>query len=122
MKVLLFQSRFAPKVAAGEKCQTIRPARKVPICPGDLLSLREWTGKPYRSKQRILRSARCTSVTSIAIDESAIVVNGRALDALERFALSVQDGFDNAVYMRDWFRATHGLPFKGVLICWPTEK
>jgi hypothetical protein len=52
MKVLMFQPRFAPLVEAGTKTQTIRPVRRRPIVVGDELSLRAWTGLPYRSPQQ----------------------------------------------------------------------
>lgn len=59
MKVLLFQPRFANLVAAGTKRQTIRPTRKIPIVRGDDLSLRQWQGLPYRSKQVELARGLC---------------------------------------------------------------
>jgi len=29
-----------------------------------------------------------------------------------------RDGFADAADMRQWFEATHGLPFHGLRICW----
>lgn len=66
--VVLFQRRFAPLVESGAKLQTIRLPRKRTIHAGDTLSLRTWTGAPYRSKQRPLRTATCTAVRPIVID------------------------------------------------------
>ena len=49
--VLMCQAQFAPMVESGDKRRTIRPRRKRPVKMGDHVSLRQWTGKPYRSKQ-----------------------------------------------------------------------
>lgn len=64
MRVILYQSGLGPKVLTGEKTTTLRSftglSKKGRIgggakCePGDTLSHREWTGKAYRSKQRLL--------------------------------------------------------------------
>lgn len=107
MAILLFQPKFHRAVEAGEKCQTIRPLRKRPILRGDQLSLRAWTGKPYRSKQRELRTAICQHIKHIIIDENF------ADDEEAR-----RDGFCNAEEMRIWFQRVHGLPFSGVKITW----
>jgi hypothetical protein len=59
MIVYMFQDRFSELVRDGSKRQTIR--KGLPRCkPGDTMSLRRWTGKPYRSKQEELRVAVCT--------------------------------------------------------------
>lgn len=61
MKIIkLFQPRFAPMVKDGTKLNTIRPLpkreRDMPQVGWDI-SLREWSGKPYRSKQRVLKES-----------------------------------------------------------------
>lgn len=105
--VILFQPRFAALVQAGTKCQTIRPPRQRAIQVGDTLSLRQWTGKPYASKQRILRTAICTAVGPIFLD----------CDCTDE-RLAAADGFATAAEMVAWFAATHRLPFSGILIQW----
>jgi len=66
--VIMCQERFAPAVEFGSKPHTIRKIRKDrPVQVGAKLSLRAWLGKPYRSKQRILREAICTRVRPISI-------------------------------------------------------
>jgi hypothetical protein len=65
MRVIMFQDRFAELVRGGDKCQTIRWSAR--CRPGDVLSLRRWTGKPYRSKQETLREAVCTAVSPVAM-------------------------------------------------------
>jgi uncharacterized protein YqfB (UPF0267 family) len=62
-RTIMFQPRFARLVESGAKTQTIRVKSKAkhprPLPkPGDFLSLREWEGKPYRSKQRKLAGGR----------------------------------------------------------------
>jgi len=107
MPTLLFSPRFAPSVQAGTKRQTIRRPRKRPIRPGDQLSLRAWTGAPYRSKQRVLGVGVCQAVQPVTIGADF------ADDAEAR-----RDGFTDAGDLRQWFEATHGLPFHGLRICW----
>lgn len=106
MRVILFQDRFAELVRAGTKRQTIR--EKARCKPGSQLSLRRWTGKPYRSKQEHLREAMCLCVQGVFIDESTIPDDD--------FAKA--DGFKNWAELLGWFRETHGLPFKGEVVRW----
>lgn len=119
MRVLLFQPRFARLVESGKKRCTIRA--KARCTYGDELSLREWTGKPYRSKQRELRpTARCKYVSPITIEAATddgltIRVSGLPVSADE---VALADGFASARAMRRWFADTHGLPFRGELIEW----
>jgi len=120
MKVLMFQPRFAPLVESGTKTQTIRPVRRRPIVAGDDLSLRAWTGLPYRSPQRVLREARCVAVRPVTIDRLTIELGGFRLapDLMRAFALA--DGFADLGDLVAWFGAIHGLPFSGVMIAWRT--
>jgi hypothetical protein len=113
MRVIMFQPRFAAKVKDGSKRQTIRPIPKREIKPGMILSLRQWSGTPYRSKQIILREDSCLSTEAIEIKEAGGNAFYMNMDA---FALA--DGFDCWENMKDWFRKTHGLPFRGLLIKW----
>lgn len=127
--VIMFQSRFAALVESGAKCQTIRPRRKRVIEYGDVLDLRTWTGKPYRSKQRGLREGKQVRVEGIIIHINSVEFapgtlratcwfKGQpgGLDKLNWFARS--DGFMDWAEMRDWFANTHELPFEGQLIRW----
>lgn len=85
---------------------------------GDKISLREWTGKPYRSRQRILKESVITRVDDIYINHGGIELNGSTLfeHAARRFAQA--DGFQSEREMIDWFKSTHGLSFLGVVISW----
>lgn len=113
--VRMFKPQFAPMIEAGTKLQTVRPTPKRMPKQGDRISLRCWEGKPYRSKQRILREATITRVDLCEITESNVFISWRLMDR-EPFAL--KDGFASWTDLREWFRATHGLPFVGVLISW----
>jgi hypothetical protein len=119
MKVFLFQNQFAAKVESGEKLQTVRARRKHPVKPGDWLSLRMWSGKPYRSRQMKLRLSVCSKVEEVAIDEygllwlNAFPCVDKVADAFAR-----ADGFDSYESMLEWFKQTHGLPFVGQVTHW----
>ena len=120
MRVILFQPRFAELVRTGQKRQTIR--KQARCKPGDLLSLRRWTGKPYRSKQQRLWGATCRSVCPISIGhgvyKDGISVNGVECSMSQRARVAREDGFGCVTEMLDWFEQTHGLPFVGEVIAW----
>lgn len=116
--VILFQRRFASAIVSGEKQNTIRLPRKRPIRAGDVVSLRTWTGLPYRSKQRTLGTARVEGVEPIRIDAYGILVAGEKVNAE---TLAKGDGFSSFGEMLDWFEETHALPFTGELIVWGSE-
>lgn len=113
--VRLFQPRFAALVEAGTKTQTVRPWPSRMPKAGDKISLRAWTGKPYRSKQRVLREAVITACLPVDISEHSVAVNS-CVEICDDFARA--DGFLNFNDMAAWFQEVHGLPFYGVLIRW----
>jgi hypothetical protein len=116
--VKLFQPRFAPMVEAGTKRQTVRmrPKRERDMPEvGDKFSGREWIGKPYVSKQRVLCDGTVTEVEPILIEEDYITVNTNS-EPCESFAIA--DGFTDFHDMIEWFKSTHSLPFEGILIKW----
>jgi len=114
MRVILFKDRFAELVRTGEKRQTIREQARCKW--GDKLSLRRWTGKPYRSKQEVLLETMCADVLDIIITETGIInhLGGQA----DHEAIAKRDGFRDWAEMREWFRNVHGLPFNGNVILW----
>lgn len=116
MRVITFKPCFVRLVENGEKLQTIRKHAR--CNPGDTLSLRHWAGRPYWSKQVIIREAICEDVSHVIIDALGIVVKGHALDAAEAAVFAHADGFDSEDEMIDFFIRTHGLPFTGNLIKW----
>jgi hypothetical protein len=121
--VFMFQPRFTPLVEARTKLQTIRPHRKRMPVAGDVLSLRAWTGKPYRSKQRILRDAIVSKVEDIWIYEWGALMmpdafNPQRLSARELQNVAEADGFKSWADMHTWFHDNHKLPFHGFIIKW----
>jgi hypothetical protein len=113
--VLLFMPRFHAAILDGTKRQTIRRARKRPIEPGEPLSLRTWTDKPYRSKQRVLLEAECEAVLPIRLWIDGITGGLRIklgddeLSARERMKFAKADGFESLGAMREFWQRTHGL-------------
>ncbi len=124
--VFMFQPRFASLVFEGKKQTTIRPPRRRAVAVGDVLDLRAWMGRPYRSKQRKLREVRCESVEAIIIHQDGIEYAPGTLRAwfvgVHRqdiiHVMARADGFSSWPVMRDWFEAMHGLPFTGTLYSW----
>lgn len=124
--VRMFKPRFALLVETGTKLQTIRPTPKRLPHPGDRISLRAWTGKPYRSKQRVLRDALIMVVELVTITKESATFSHPPLgkfpyrltgvDQLNHFALA--DGFTSWIELVEWFDAEHGLPFSGICIHW----
>jgi len=123
--VIMFKPRFAVLVEAGQKRTTIRPPRKRQIHLGDQLSLREWRGLPYRSKQRELRKAIVTRVDEIVITRAngapAVTCAGVVLIDWFITNLARGDGFGSSTAMVAWFEEVHGLPFHGQIIEWRYE-
>lgn len=124
--IRLFKPQFSPLVEAGTKCQTVRPTPKRMPKPGDRISLRVWTGKPRRSKQRVLRESEISAVEKITICDTGrellVGVGNKSLTPEELNAFAALDGFKNGIEMFNWFEATHGLPFEGVVIKWNRPK
>ena len=110
--VRMFKPQFARLVESGAKCQTVRPTPKRMPKPGDRISLRMWTGKPYRSKQRVLRESVIAAVEPFDLDAM------RLWRESDRDAFARADGFGDWPEMLQWFISTHGYPFKGVVIFW----
>lgn len=122
--VRMFKPQFATLVDAGTKLQTVRPTPKRIPQAGDRISLRAWTGKPYRSKHRVLREARIVAVRKVRF--AGYFFDGGPRDArgegisLDAFAQA--DGFACWRELVKWFESTHGLPFEGIVIHWSNHK
>jgi len=118
--VRLFKPQFAALVEAGTKLQTVRPTPKRMPKAGDTISLRCWTDKPYRSKQRVLMKSTITRVDTFSIDTFPTMrINELGLKyrrVCDDFARA--DGFSDYPELLEWFRSTHGLPFEGIVIHW----
>ncbi len=116
--VRLFKPEFAELVRTGAKRQTVRPVPKRVPQLGDALSLRCWTGRPYRSAQVALRNAEVTSVSLVRIWQCGMEVAGVRLSDAEIGLFAQADGFACVEEMLTWFHETHGLPFDGIVIQW----
>lgn len=116
MPSISFMEQFAGPVERGEKLQTIRRVRKVPIKVGDRLYL--FTG--LRTKKcRKLGVGRCTRVRVIRIESNwAVYRDGRLLGLMGVYKLASKDGFADVGLMFRFFEGQYGLPFEGVLIEW----
>lgn len=116
--VRMFKPRFAAMVENGTKLQTVRPRPKRMPKEGDTISLRCWSGAPYRSRQRVLREATIAAVREVEIYEDIVALDGRALHHYEAEEFAMADGFTSPGEMTAWFRETHGLPFVGIVLYW----
>ena len=120
MNVFLFEPQFEPLILAGSKDLTIRAPRKDgrPRAEmGDRISLRVWTGNPYRSKQREFAQATTKFVIPVCVGRLEIYRTD-LLAEFDRRRIARADGFPHWLAMKRWFKRKHGLPFKGVLIHW----
>ena len=126
MRVITFQPRFELGVRAGTKLQTMRMRAGCKV--GDVLSLRVWSGKPYRSKQREIGRRVCVAVRQVAIwpesdGKYCIELDGRLLRDEERYGFAKQDGFTDLEDLVSWLLQNHGPEvFVGWLIEWGAEE
>jgi hypothetical protein len=118
--VRMFKPQFAELVERGEKMQTVRPVPKRMPKAGDRISLRAWSDKPYRSKQKLLAEGIISRVVPITITAEAVLIRPtpQLTVHVPRGPFAVADGFSCWEEMRQWFERQHGLPFDGVLISW----
>jgi hypothetical protein len=127
--VIMCQRRFVSKIEANTKLHTIRPERKRPIRPGDLLDLRYWSGKPYRSKQKKIKVVTCVGYAQIDISVRLHHVwlltrshyygsRVRRLNADQVLTLAQRDGFTFTHELFQFFRDNHGGILIGRLIEW----
>lgn len=116
--VRMFNPQFARLVESGLKRQTVRSTpKRMPKC-GDVISLREWCGKPYRSKQRVLKEILVDRVQSIRITTGRIELDGQPLSGHEADSFAKADGFIGKNDLIGWFNCMYGLPFLGIVIYW----
>lgn len=132
MRVIMFQPRFHEAIRIGTKRSTIRLNARCK--PGDTLSLRKWSGRPYEKDkpQIVLCEHECKSVTPIRLVVSStlklhvmavwqptqpVVFNEARLQQL-----AIKEGFRSVEDMRDWFILNHDLSpdhdVTGALIEW----
>lgn len=130
MVALNFKEQFADDVEDERKLRSIRAPRKDgrDPKPGDKLQL--YTGM-RQTGCRKLRDAVCQRVRPVEIDYTGITIAGKRLYAGDAPAyqggpdpesydgdFARADGFDGFQDMVEFFKETHELPFKGLLIEW----
>lgn len=122
MNVILFQNRFESSILAGVKDCTIRARRKdgrPRAREGEMISLRLWTGRPYRSKQRELAQRTVKFTFPVRVDKQGIERLDLAGVRLVPSRMAKALGFENWHEAREWYHRIHGLPFEGILIHFP---
>jgi hypothetical protein len=117
MPALNFQKQFAPLVKSGKKNQTIRALRKDGklFKEGDVLYL--FTGMRTSNCKR-LKTVVCKEVFSIRITRTGSMYFKPGISEGDYDTMATSDGFKDNQEMIEWFKNTHGLPFKGQLIKW----
>jgi uncharacterized protein YqfB (UPF0267 family) len=116
-----FKEKFVARILSGEKTHTIRPRRARADKPGNTLHL--YTGLRHKGA-RLLMRVPCVKVEDIEMDacghecncDATVVIDGVDLDAGERDAFAVRDGFEDFADMLDFWVGR--LPFKGHVIHW----
>ena len=117
--VRMFKPQFADLVASGKKLQTVRPLCKRMPKKGDTISLRKWSGAPYRSKQVVLCNSIIRDVRLVKITEKDGGCHQTSpSDGISSHDFARADGFKDFFEMRDWFKSQHTLPFVGIVIYW----
>lgn len=118
MKYLMTEKRFEFLILEGKKSQTVRKSCRFKV--GEVISLRQWTGLPYRSKQKKICWVSIRSIQKCRVSPLCVSVMDKGLPPtivkLDAFAQA--DGFLNPFDMICWLARTHALPFDGFLIKW----
>jgi hypothetical protein len=121
--VTMFQHWTAKLVRERKKFQTIRPIGKRVPQVGEKISLREWSGLPYKSKQVLIYDGVIEDVFYVDIFPGGPGVKWK--DVFRFYVLyktyndfAVADGYINYAHMANWFATQYGLPFTGRLIVW----
>ncbi len=104
------ETHFAARIKACTKRHTIRRSAGNRVS-GDVVSLREWEGKPHRSKQREFAQSK--------IRLEPITIH---LDNPEVLRMTAKaDGFDDPSDFREWFTGQgHGASLSAVCIWFET--
>lgn len=112
-----YKVRFSVLVEEGLKTQTIRKKRKRPTKEGD--TLYHYVGMRTKKCRKLLESI-CEGVAAVEIGVGGICTDGKMMliGSPNADIFAEDDGFDNSEEMIQWFKETHGLPFKGEVIYW----
>lgn len=117
MRVVMCKPRFIDKIKDGIKVTTMRVNARCLV--GDVLSIRVWEGRPYRSKQREIYRTEVRDVARVMVTPMGVWLGDFIYEEgpeLEKIA--AWEGFENWEEMRAFFEETHGLPFRGEMISW----
>lgn len=121
--VKTFVPKFAPKVERWEKTNTIRPMpeRECDIPKvHDLISCRQWSGRPYGSPQSVLAQGMIFEVLHVQIRHGSIWFPSvrRIQTPTEMLEFARLDGFDTLAEFHAWFLPKRRTVFKGIWIKW----
>jgi hypothetical protein len=119
MIVRTTHSRFVAPILARAKTTTIRPTP----WPIGLVELREWSGRPYHSRQVPVAVVYVKATQRFILDLTNVSIgalNHLGLPKVHRHddveyldTVARMDGFMDWFTMRDWFAAMYDLPFEG---------
>lgn len=119
--VKTFMPIMAPKVEARTKLQTVRKWPKRLPKVGQRFSGRAWTGRPRRSKQRILVEGEVVDVREVYISADLVYFpKWRDLRGDDYLEFAKADGFDTIEDFHAWF-LKDGPVFHGVFINWKPD-
>lgn len=102
------------------KHHTIRPGSR--FKPGDIVSLRVWSDKPYRSKQIEFAQVEVKKVWEIEIS-AFWFINNSILEHEKVIELAKNDGLEYDDFI-SWFNIhpkKNNEVFRGQIICWSNE-
>ena len=122
---------FKEKILEGTKIHTIRTDRTERWKKGMKISF--WRGNPRNTnaiiKPHQFHEANCCYVQKIEMtfypESTEIIIDNRKLSADEVSELSINDGFESVIEMRQWFScnlSAESDSFKGRLIHWTKKK
>lgn len=108
-------TNFKEKILNGEKIHTIRgnfsfwEKRIIQIQLGLAeLSVRQWIGKPYRSKQKEVLLTESVGIETISINNKIIDINNQhtriGYPSMMFNALAASDGFCDSIDLFNWFQ------------------
>jgi hypothetical protein len=104
---------YEPMQPFDPKYHTIRAGYR--YNDGDLMDIRIWTGKPYRSKQAQIHvvSVKVTPFTMVSRDYAFIGKEERRVSEEGLKIIAENDGLSYEDFLH-WFNK----PFQGQIICW----
>ena len=96
---------FRQALFEGRKIHTIRANASGYFKDGDIISIREWSGKPYRSKQEVILDGVQIGIEPIIIESNGVIMNayvGSGSVYITLAWLAVNDGLNYKDFV-NWF-------------------